>query len=208
VNDYLDSVREIEVRIQKLQASTESLSGLPDAPLGAPDDFDELLNIQFEMMALSWQTNRTHVTSMRMVKEASMRVYKTLGVSDAFHPTSHWGGYPERIANLRLIQNYHTGVFAKFVDRLKNMPDGDGSMLDHSIILFGSNMANSDAHNADPLPQMFVGRGGGRVKGGQHLHFSQDTPHANMLVTILDRAGVPAEEFKNFADSTGPLSEV
>jgi len=208
VTDYLDSVREIEVRIQKLQASTESLSGLPDAPLGAPDDFDELLNIQFEMMALSWQTNRTNVTSMRMVKEASMRVYKNLGVSDAFHPTSHWGGYPERIANLRLIQNYHTGVFAKFVDRLKNMPDGDGTMLDHSIILFGSNMANSDAHNADPLPQMLVGLGGGRVKGNQHVHYSQDTPHANMMVTILDRAGVPAEEYKNFADSTGPLSEV
>jgi hypothetical protein len=181
---------------------------LPDAPVGAPDDFGEHLDIQFEMMALALQTNRTNVASMRMVKEASMRVYKNLGISEAFHPTSHWGGYPERIANLRLIQNYHTAVFAKFAERLKNMPDGDGSMLDHSIILFGSNMANSDAHNADPLPQMLVGRGCGRVKGGQHVHYPQDTPHANMLVTILDRAGVPPEDFKNFADSTGPLSEV
>jgi Protein of unknown function (DUF1552) len=208
VSEYLDSVRDVELRVQKLQASTQSLSGIPDAPLGAPDDFDELLNIQFEMMALAWQTNRTNVTSMRMVKEASMRVYHSLGVSDAFHPTSHWGGFPERVANLRLIQNYHTTVFAKFVERLKGMPDGDGSMLDHSIILFGSNMANSDAHDADPLPQMLVGRGGGRVKGNQHLHYPQDAPHANMLVTILDRAGVPDTEFKNFADSTGPLSEV
>jgi hypothetical protein len=207
VSEYLDSVREIEIRVQKLEASMESLGDLPDAPLGSPDDFDEQLNIQFEMMALAWQTNRTNVASMRMVKEASMRVYKNLGISEAFHPTSHWGGFPERIANLRLIQNYHTSVFAKFAQRLKNMPDGDGSMLDHSIILFGSNMANSDAHNADPLPQMLVGRGG-RVKGGQHLHYPQDTPHANMLVTILDRAGIPAEDFKNFADSTGPLSEV
>jgi hypothetical protein len=180
---------------------------LPDAPLGAPEDFGEHLDIQFEMIALAWQTNRTNVTSMRMVKEASMRVYKNLGISEAFHPTSHWGGFPERIANLRLIQNYHTAVFAKFAERLKGMPDGDGSMLDHSVILFGSNMANSDAHNADPLPQMLVGRGGG-IKGGQHLHYPQDTSHANMLVTILDRAGVPAEDFKNFADSTGPLSEV
>src|SRR5262249_50540249 len=161
VNDYLDSVREIEIRVQKLQASAESMVDLPDAPLGAPDDFDELLNIQFEMMALAWQTNRTNVASMRMVKEASMRVYKNLGVSEAFHPTSHWGGFPERIANLRLIQNYHTEVFAKFVHRLKGMADGDGSLLDHSIILFGSNMANSDAHNNDPLPQMEVGRGAG-----------------------------------------------
>lgn len=207
VTDYLDSVREVETRVQKLEVSMESLSGLPDAPIGAPDDFGEHLAIQFEMMALGWQTNRTNVTSMRMVKEASMRVYKNLGISEAFHPTSHWGGFPERIANLRLIQNYHTSVFAKFAERLKNMPDGNGSMLDHSIILFGSNMANSDAHDADPLPQMLVGRGGG-VKGGQHLHFPQDTPHANLLVTILERAGIPAEEYKNFADSTGPISEV
>src|SRR5215470_4578039 len=207
VSDYLDSVREVETRVQKLESSMASLSGLPDAPLGAPEDFGEHLDIQFEMMALAFQTNRTNVASMRMVKEASMRVYKNLGISEAFHPTSHWGGYPERIANLRLIQNYHTAVFAKFAERLRNMPDGDGSMLDHSIILFGSNMANSDAHHADPLPQMPAGRGGGN-KGGQHLHYPQDTPNANLLVTILNSAGVPVEDFKNFADSTGPFSEV
>jgi uncharacterized protein DUF1552 len=207
VNDYLDSVREIETRVQKLEASMASMVDLPDAPLGAPEDFGEHLDVQFEMMALAMQTNRTNVVSMRMVKEASMRVYKNLGISEAFHPTSHWGGFPDRVANLRLIQNYHTAVFAKFAQRLKGMPDGDGSVLDHSIILFGSNMANSDAHNNDPLPQMLVGRGGG-VKGGQHLHYPQDTPHANLLVTILDRAGIPAEDFKNFADNTGPFSEV
>jgi hypothetical protein len=207
LSDYLDSVREIETRVQKLEKSMGSLVDLPDAPLGAPEDFGEHLDIQFEMMALALQTNRTNVASMRMVKEASMRVYKNLGISEAFHPTSHWGGFPERIANLRLIQNYHTSVFAKFAHRLKNMPDGDGSLLDHSIILFGSNMANSDAHNADPLPQMLLGRGGG-VKGGQHVHYKQDTPHANLLVTILNRAGIPDEDFKNFADSTGPFSEV
>jgi hypothetical protein len=145
---------------------------------------------------------------MRMVKEASMRVYSNLGISEAFHPTSHWGGFPERIANLRLIQKYHTEVFAKFAERLKAMPDGDGSMLDHSIILFGSNMANSDAHDADPLPQIIVGRGAGTIKGGQHLNYKKDTPHANLLVTILDRAGIPAEDYKGFADATGPFSEV
>jgi uncharacterized protein DUF1552 len=208
VNDYLDSVREIETRIQKLEASMEKMVDLPDAPLGAPEDFGEHLDVQFEMMALALQTNRTNVVSMRMVKEASMRVYKNLGISEAFHPTSHWGGYPERIANLRLIQNFHTSVFAKFAHRLKNMPDGNGSMLDHSIILFGSNMANSDAHNADPLPQMLVGLGNGKLKGNQHVHYPQDTPHANLLITILDRAGIPAEDFKGFADSTGVLSEV
>jgi len=207
VSDYLDSVREVEIRIKRLEESAASLTGLPDAPLGPPEDFGELLDVQFEMIALAWQTNRTRVTTMKMVEEASMRTYPNLGVREAFHPTSHWGGYPERVANLRLIQNYHTAVFAKFAHRLKNTPDGDGSLLDHSIILFGSNMANSDAHNNDPLPQALIGRGGG-IKGGQHLRYPQDTPHANILVTMLDRAGIPAEEFQKFADSTGPFSEV
>ena len=207
VGDYLDSVREVEARVQKLKDSGASLADLPDAPIGAPDDFGELLDVQFEMLALAWQTNRTNVATMKMVEEASMRTYPNLGVHEAFHPTSHWGGYPERVANLRLIQNYHTAVFAKFAKRLAATPDGDGSLLDHTLILFGSNMANSDAHNNDPLPQALIGRGGG-VRGGQHLHYPQDTPHSNLLVTILDRVGVPGNEFEKFADSTGPFSEV
>ena len=207
VSDYLDSVREIELRVQKLEENARSLGDLPGAPLGPPEDFGELLDIQFTMVALAWQTNRTKVATMKMVEEASMRTYPNLGVHEAFHPTSHWGGFPERVANLRLIQNYHTAVFAKFARRLKEMPDGEGSVLDHSIILFGSNMANSDAHNNDPLPQALIGRGGG-VKGGQHLHYPQDTPHANILVTMLDRAGVPANELEKFADTTGAFSEV
>ncbi len=207
VNDYLDSVRAIELRVQKLEDSAQSLANLPEAPLGAPDDFGELLDVQFEMIALAWQTNRTRVASMRMVQEASMRTYPNLGVHEAFHPTSHWGGFPDRIANLRLIQNYHTAVFAKFAQRLKDTPDGEGSLLDQSLILFGSNMANSDAHDNDPLPQALVGRGGG-VRGGQHLRYPQDSPHASLLATILERAGVPSEEYEHFADSTGPLAEV
>jgi Protein of unknown function (DUF1552) len=206
VNDYLDSVREIELRVQKLEQNAASID-LPGAPLGPPEDFGELLGVQFEMLALAWQTNRTKVATLKMVEEASMRTYPNLDVHEAFHPTSHWGGFPDRIANLRKIQNYHTAVFAKFVQRLKEMPDGDGSVLDHSIILFGSNMANSDAHNNDPLPQALVGRGGG-VKGNQHLHYKQDTPHANILVTMLNRAGVPVEEIEKFADTTGAFSEV
>jgi hypothetical protein len=206
VSEYLDSVREIELRVQRLEQNAQSVD-LPGAPLGPPEDFGELVGVQFEMFALAWQTNRTRVVTMKMVEEASMRTYPNLGVHEAFHPTSHWGGFPERVANLRLIQNYHTAVFAKFVQRLKEMKEGDGSVLDHSIILFGSNMANSDAHNNDPLPQALIGRGGG-IKGNQHLHYKQDTPHANILVTMLDRAGVPASELEKFADTTGAFSEV
>jgi hypothetical protein len=207
VNEYLDSVREIEQRVQKLEENARSLEELPGAPLGPPEDFGELLDIQFEMVALSWQTNRTRVATLKMVEEASMRTYPNLDVHEAFHPTSHWGGFPDRVANLRKIQNYHTAVFAKFVKRLHEMREGNGSILDQSIILFGSNMANSDAHNNDPLPQALIGRGGG-VKGNQHLRYPQDTPHANILVTMLHRAGVPAPDIEKFADTTGPFSEV
>jgi hypothetical protein len=207
VSNYLDSVREVEQRVERLAESGESLAGLPDAPIGAPDDFGELLDVQFEMFALAWETNRTNVVTMKMVEEASMRVYANLGVHDAFHPTSHWGGYPERIANLRKIQNYHTAIFSKFAQRLARTPDGDGSVLDHSIILFGSNMGNSDAHDADLLPEALIGRGGG-LKGNQHLKYPRNTPLANLLVTMLDRAGIPADEIEKFGDSTGPFSEV
>jgi hypothetical protein len=208
VSDYLDSVREIERRVQKLEENARSLrDDLPGAPLGPPEDFGELLDIQFEMVALSWQTNRTRVATLKMVEEASMRTYPNLDVHEAFHPTSHWGGFPDRVANLRKIQNYHTAVFATFVKRLSEMREGDGSVLDHSLILFGSNMANSDAHNNDPLPQALIGRGGG-VKGNQHLHYPQDTPHANILVTMLHRAGVPAADIEKFADNTGAFSDV
>ena len=208
VNDYLDSVREIERRVQKLEENARSLrDDLPGAPLGPPEDFGELLDIQFEMIALSWQTNRTRVASLKMVEEASMRTYPNLDVHEAFHPTSHWGGFPDRIANLRKIQAYHTAVFAKFAGRLAEMREGNSTVLDNAIILFGSNMANSDAHNNDPLPQALIGKGGG-LKGNQHLAFKQDTPHANILVTMLSRAGVPASDIEKFADSTGPFLEV
>jgi hypothetical protein len=208
ISDYLDSVREIEQRVQKLEENAKSLrDDLPGAPLGPPEEFGELLDIQFEMIALSFQTNRTRIATMKMVEEASMRTYPNLNVHEAFHPTSHWGGFPDRVANLRLIQNYHTALFAKFVKRLSEMPEGNGNVLDQSIILFGSNMANSDAHNNDPLPQALIGRGGG-VKGNQHLHYPQDTPHANLLVTMLHRAGVPDADIEKFADNTGTLSEL
>jgi hypothetical protein len=206
VNEYLDSVREVERRVQKLEANAKSLGDLPGAPLGPPEDFGELLDIQFEMVALSYQTNRTRIASLKMVEEASMRTYPNLDVHEAFHPTSHWGGFPDRIANLRKIQNYHTAVFAKFVKRLHDMREGNGNVLDNSLILFGSNMANSDAHNNDPLPQALIGRGGG-IKGNQHLHFPASTPHANILVTMLQRAGVPTKDYEKFADNTGVIVE-
>ena len=134
-----------------------------------------------------------------------MRTYNQIGVPDAFHPLSHHQNNPDKLDRLAKIQTYHTDQFAKFVKRLSVMPDGDGTMLDHAIILFGSNMSNSDLHNNDPLPSVIVGRACGRIKGGQHLHYPQDTPHANLLLTMLDRAGVLT---KSLGNSTGVFAEV
>ena len=205
VSDYLDSVREIEHRVQKLKVASASFGNLPNAPLGAPDDFTELLDIQFEMMALAWQTHQTRVTTLRMAREASMRAYTMVNVTEAFHPLSHHGEKEDAFEKLVRIQSYHSARMAKFVQRLKGMKEGSGSVLDSAVILFGSNMADSDRHNQDPIPQVIIGRGGG-IKGGQHLHYPQDTPHANILVTVAQKAG--ATQVTKLSDSTGVLAEV
>jgi len=205
VDDYLESVREIERRIQKVQ--TEGMGGvdLPDAPAGVPPTFEEHLKLQFDQIALAWQANLTRVSTFMMAREVSMRTYGNLGISDAFHPLSHHQENPAKMDKLVKVQNFHTQVFTTFLDRLAATPDGDGSLLDHSIILYGSNMSNSDKHNNDPLPSAVFGRAYGRIKGGQHLHYPQDTPHANLLLTLLERAGVPQEKV---GDSTGTFAEV
>lgn len=205
VSDYLDSVRELERRVQKHAASQGSAVALPDAPLGAPDDFTELLDMQLEMIALAWQTNQTRISTYRMAIEVSMRVYSWLGISEAFHPLSHHGEDPEKVARLLRVQVYHTERMAKFAQRLKGIPDGENNMLENAVILYGGAMSNSDLHDADPLPSALIGHGAGRIRGGQHLHYPQSTPHANLLATILDRAGIPTDRF---ADSTGTLGEV
>ena len=204
--DYLDSVREIERRIQKMQAAGASQAHLPDAPSGVPEDFGEELKVMFELMTLAWQTDKTRVITFMMAKEVSMRTYNQIGVSDAFHPLSHHQNDPSKLDRLAKIQTYHTKMFATgLLQRLQQVKDGDGSLLDHSIILFGSNMSNSDKHNNDPLPSAVLGHGCGRIKGGQHLHYPQDTPHANLLFTLLDRANVRLPALGN---STGLLQEI
>jgi len=206
VNDYLDSVREIERRVQK-QKSQEGAGGvqLPDAPAGINEDFGKQLDTMFELIALAYQANVTRVASFMIAKEVSMRTYNQIGVSDAFHPLSHHQNDAAKLDKLTKIQVYHTEAFARFIKRLQGTKDGDGSLLDHSMILFGSNMSNSDLHNNDPLPSVVLGRGYGKLKGGQHLRYPQDTPHANLLLTLLVRAGIAVD---SHGISTGTLSEV
>ncbi|HTY50613.1 MAG TPA: DUF1552 domain-containing protein [Steroidobacteraceae bacterium] len=206
VGDYLSSVREVERRIQKMEAKQATGAvQLPNAPEGVPDDFSKMLDTMFDMIALGWQSNTTRIATFMIAREVSMRTYPNLKITDAFHPLSHHQNDPVKLEKLTRIQNFHTLMFSRFVKRLKETPDGNGNLLDHSIILFGSNMANSDIHNNDPLPGAVIGLGNGRIKGGQHLHYPQDTPHANLLLTLLNRAGV---DVKSHGISTGTLAEV
>jgi hypothetical protein len=205
VADYLESVREVESRVQKLASSEAARMDLPDAPLGVPDDFGQQLDLLFDMMALAYQANMTRVVTYMIAKEVSMRTFPNLGITEAFHPLSHHQNDATKLDKLVQIQNWHTQRFARFVKKLSETQDGDGTLLDHSIILYGSNMSNSDLHNNDPLPNVVVGRGYGRIKGGQHLRYPQDTPHANLLLTLLQRANVPVQSLGN---STGTFAEV
>ena len=204
LSDYLESVREIERRIQKMEARDLSKVDIPNAPAEGLLPIDQHINLLFDLVALAYQANMTRVFSFMMAAEVSGQTYNHIGVSDAFHPLSHHNNEQAKMDRLVKIQTYHTQVFAKFLDKLAKMPDGDGSMLDHSLFLYGSNMSNSNAHNHYPLPTSIVG-GWKTVKGGQHLTLPEHTPLANVLLTMLDRAGVTQDKI---GDSTGKLLEV
>jgi hypothetical protein len=205
LDDYLESVREIERRVQKMEERDLSYLNLPDAPAGIPNTFDEQINLMFDTVALAWQANLTRVTSFMMAAEVSNMTYNHVEVPDAFHALSHHQNNAAKIERLLRVQVYHTQQFAKFVQKLADLPDGDGSMLDHSILLYGSNMSNSNAHDHFPLPSAIVGGGCRTIKGGQHLRYPDRTPVSNLLLTLLNRAGVTLE---SIGDSTGQFAEV
>jgi len=204
LSDYLDTVREIERRVQKTEARDLSHVEIPPTPAGIPGQFEQHINLMFDLIAVAYQANMTRIFTMMMAAEVSGMTYTNIGVSDSFHPLSHHNNEQAKMDKLVKIQTYHTDIFSKFLAKLAKMPDGDGSMLDHSIMLYGSNMSNSNAHNHYPLPTALVG-GWKSVKGDQHLKYPEQTPLANMLLTILDRAGIPEEKI---GDSTSKFAEV
>ena len=203
VDDYLQSVREVEGRVSKLMAKADSLGELPDAPRGTPDDFTELVDVQFEMVALAFQTGQTRVASLRMIKEASMRTFPSINVDEAYHPLSHHGEDPGKQEKLVRVQTWQIDRFAKFAQKLQSIKEGDRNLLDTSMILYGSNLGNSDLHNCSQLPALVIGKGG-NFKGNQHISASKDTPLSNVLLTVAQRAGVKMEKF---GDATGVFSE-
>ena len=157
MEEYLDSVRDVERQVQKLGAQDLSGLDLPDAPLGVPGNWEEHINLMFDLTALAYEAELTRVVSMMVSAEISMLTYNQIGISDAYHPLSHHRYVPDKMDKCAMVQTYHSKLFARFLDRLASTPDGDGSILDHSILLWGSNMSDSNAHNADPLPSAIFG---------------------------------------------------
>src|SRR6266581_509532 len=203
VSDYLDSVREIERRVQMASKQDTAALGIPDAPVGTPNDIGEHFKLMFDLMALAFQADITRVITFSMDREASMRTYTNLGIAEGFHPLSHHGNNPQKMDKLVEIQKYHAQVFAGFIKKLVAAKEGDGTVLDHSTILYGSNMSNSNKHNNDPLPAALMGHAHGRIKGGQHLKYPQDSRFSDLLLTLFDRNNIPV---KSIGDSGGILS--
>src|SRR5271170_6263191 len=190
LDGYLDSVREIERRTQKAAAKDVSALTLPDAPAGELDSFPDQVKLMFDLIALAYQADLTRVASYIMAAEGTNRTYNHIGVPDSFHPVSHHANDLERINKLIKIQTWHVEKFAEFVKKMAETPDGQGSLLDHSIFMYGSNMSNSDLHNNYPEPNILVGGGAGKMKLiGQHLLLPERTPIANLHLTILQKVG-------------------
>ncbi len=205
VAEYLDTVREIERRIQLSEKQSQSNLDVPSSPSGIPDSYEEHTKLMCDLMAVAFQANITRISTFMMAREVSYRTFPQLGISEAFHPASHHQNNAARLEALTKIQTYHVTLLAYLLERLKNTPDGDGNLLDHSLILYGGAMSNSNIHNHAPLPILVAGGAAGRMKGGRHIKYAENTPMSNLLMTILEKAGIPQE---SVGDSTGFLSEV
>jgi len=206
LSQYLDTVREIERRIQKAEQQTAN-SAAPDLtrPIGVPSAYGDHAKLMFDLQALAMQADITRVITFQLAREASTRTYPEVGVPEAHHPTSHHGNDPEKLAKLAKINAYHVSLFAYYLEKLKSTPDGDGSLLDHSMILLGSGMGNPDVHNHVNLPIVVAGGGAGKLKGGRHIKYEEPTPLANLHLTLLDKVGIHLD---SFADSKGTIDEV
>jgi hypothetical protein len=206
LDGYLDSVREIERRTQMASAKNLSSIKIPDAPVGELDKFEDQVKLMFDLIAIAFQADLTRVASYIMVAEGTNRTYNHIGIPDAFHPVSHHANDLERLNKLVKIQTWHMEKFAEFLKKMAETPDGQGSLLDHAILMYGSNMSNSDLHNNYPEPNIVVGGANGRMKlGGQHVVLPERTPIANLHLTLLQKVGVERDKF---GDSTGVIAEV
>jgi len=206
VSGYMESVREVERRIQKAEADAKQ-NTLPDLdrPIGVPAAYADHARLMFDLQVLAMQADITRVTTFQLARETSNRTYPEIGVPDPHHPLTHHGNDPEKIARMAKINQFHVSLFAYFLERLKATREGDGSLLDHSLLLYGSGMGNPNVHDHRNLPIIVAGGAAGRMKGGRHIRYDQPMPLANLHLTLLDKVGVRLDRF---GDSNGKVKEL
>jgi len=202
LNDYLENVREIEQRIQKAEKQSLTNVEVPDAPVGIPEEFEDHAALMYDLMALAYEADLTRVVTYMKSRDASQRVYPKIGVTEPHHAMSHHGNNPEKLANLVKLNTHHVDLFRGFVEKLAKTPDGDGTLLDHSLILYGSGMSESDTHSRLNIPTLLIGKGAGMVRGNQHIVAPKETPMANFLLDLANKFGSDA---KSYGISTGRL---
>ena len=206
IAEYLDSVREVERRIQNAEQRTaDSPAPDMDRPRGVPEAYADHVRLMFDLQALALQADLTRIITFQMARETSNRTYPEIGVPDAHHPTTHHSNNPEKLEKLAKINTYHISLFAYFLHKLKSIPDGDGNLLDSSLLLCGSGMGNPDVHDHVDLPILVAGGGGGSHVGGRHIRYPEPTPLVNLHLTLLDKVGVSLDAF---SDSSGKLKEL
>jgi len=206
VGQYLDTVREVERRIQKAESAAPD-DQIPDLdrPIGVPAAYADHARLMFDLQVLAMQADVTRVITFQLARETSNRTYPEIGVPDPHHPLTHHGNNPDKIARMAKINAFHVSLFAYYLEKLKATPDGDGTLLDHSLVLYGSGMGNPNVHDHVNLPIVVAGGAAGRVKGGRHIKYAEPTPLANLHLTLLERAGVRMDAF---ADSKGKVDEL
>jgi hypothetical protein len=206
VDQYLDSIREIERQIQRAEAATMDHTAPDlDRPVGVPAAFADHAKLMFDLQILALQADMTRVITFQLTREQSNRTYPEIGVPDPHHPTSHHGNVPEQIAKIAKINTFHVSLFAAFLERMKATPDGDGSLLDHTVYMYGSGMGNPSLHDHENLPILIAGGAASGLKGGRHIKYDKGMPLANVHLTLLDRVGVHLD---SFGDSSGKVEDL
>jgi hypothetical protein len=204
IDDYLENLREVERRIGKLEQTTaDTRLEVPDAPTEIPELYEDHVGLMFDLQHLAFQTDTTRVTTFMLSRELNNRTYPQIGVPGQHHAISHHGYKAEQEAQHARINTYHVMLFSRFLAKMKNTPDGDGSLLDHTLMLYGSGMGDGNVHSKDPISSLLVGGAGGKLVGDRHIRTPEHTPHANLLLAILDLAGLPVSEIGN---STGAVA--
>jgi hypothetical protein len=203
LDQYLEAIRDIERRIQKAEEQNATMKmPVMERPTGIPDEFEDHAHLMMDLQVLAFQADMTRVISFMMAREGSNRSYRSIGITDGHHSVTHHMNDPEKIAKTAKINTHHVETFAYFINKLKSTPDGDGTLLDHSQILYGSSISDGNAHTHHDLPIALIGGAAGRIKGGRHVRYPKETPLNNLLLTMMDHTGVRIDQL---GDSTGEL---